>query len=236
MSTILLLFGAFGFAWGMLRPDGALPIAFGEPSRLKVAGLYGTLMIAGGAMDRGSDRTPEAEPVSTASLSPADSALVASTLARRDSLVSIWSEAAGVVPDSGSAIVLAEQIRAEALSLPVVIDAAPLDSLAVVVDERGRELGLYQRAQALPASDLEGNRDAYAVLELRYPENDLYRQKRESYEQRIRDREAARARRAVAASRPAQRSCCKYCSRGKPCGNSCISRSYTCRQPPGCAC
>jgi hypothetical protein len=30
--------------------------------------------------------------------------------------------------------------------------------------------------------------------------------------------------------------CCKVCSAGKPCGNSCISRSESCRQPPGCAC
>lgn len=32
------------------------------------------------------------------------------------------------------------------------------------------------------------------------------------------------------------RSCCKYCSTGKPCGNSCISRSKTCRKGIGCAC
>lgn len=30
--------------------------------------------------------------------------------------------------------------------------------------------------------------------------------------------------------------CCKICTKGKACGNSCISRSYTCHQPPGCAC
>ncbi|HEX6963766.1 MAG TPA: hypothetical protein VF175_18000 [Lacipirellula sp.] len=30
--------------------------------------------------------------------------------------------------------------------------------------------------------------------------------------------------------------CCKHCSKGKPCGNSCIARNKTCRQPPGCAC
>ncbi len=30
--------------------------------------------------------------------------------------------------------------------------------------------------------------------------------------------------------------CCKICRKGKACGNSCIKRSYTCRQPPGCAC
>lgn len=31
-------------------------------------------------------------------------------------------------------------------------------------------------------------------------------------------------------------SCCKYCSAGKACGDSCISRSYTCHKGPGCAC
>jgi beta-lactamase superfamily II metal-dependent hydrolase len=34
----------------------------------------------------------------------------------------------------------------------------------------------------------------------------------------------------------APRACCRVCTRGKACGNSCISRSYTCRRPPGCAC
>ena len=37
-------------------------------------------------------------------------------------------------------------------------------------------------------------------------------------------------------STPVSRSCCKYCSKGKPCGDTCISRSYTCRVGPGCAC
>ncbi|MGI9038087.1 MAG: SH3 domain-containing protein [Gemmatimonadota bacterium] len=32
------------------------------------------------------------------------------------------------------------------------------------------------------------------------------------------------------------RSCCKVCRTGKACGNSCISRSYTCRKGAGCAC
>lgn len=31
-------------------------------------------------------------------------------------------------------------------------------------------------------------------------------------------------------------SCCKICSKGKACGNSCISRSKQCHQPRGCAC
>ncbi|MCA1975290.1 MAG: hypothetical protein LDL44_20860, partial [Caenispirillum sp.] len=31
-------------------------------------------------------------------------------------------------------------------------------------------------------------------------------------------------------------SCCKHCSKGKPCGDSCIARDKTCKRPPGCAC
>jgi hypothetical protein len=30
--------------------------------------------------------------------------------------------------------------------------------------------------------------------------------------------------------------CCKICTKGKACGNSCINRNYQCHQPPGCAC
>lgn len=31
-------------------------------------------------------------------------------------------------------------------------------------------------------------------------------------------------------------SCCRVCSGGKACGNSCIRRDYTCRKGRGCAC
>ena len=31
-------------------------------------------------------------------------------------------------------------------------------------------------------------------------------------------------------------SCCVYCDKGIPCGNSCISSNYSCHSPPGCAC
>lgn len=33
-----------------------------------------------------------------------------------------------------------------------------------------------------------------------------------------------------------QQRCCKICTVGQACGNSCISRQYQCHQPPGCAC
>ena len=38
-----------------------------------------------------------------------------------------------------------------------------------------------------------------------------------------------------AITKPA-RTCCKVCRKGLACGNSCVSRRYTCQKPPGCAC
>ncbi len=38
------------------------------------------------------------------------------------------------------------------------------------------------------------------------------------------------------ATPPSSAACCRVCTRGKACGNSCINRAYQCRQPPGCAC
>ena len=35
---------------------------------------------------------------------------------------------------------------------------------------------------------------------------------------------------------PIARSCCRMCTTGKACGDSCINVNFTCRQPPGCAC
>lgn len=35
---------------------------------------------------------------------------------------------------------------------------------------------------------------------------------------------------------PSTSGCCKICTTGKACGDSCISRSYTCHKGPGCAC
>jgi len=33
-----------------------------------------------------------------------------------------------------------------------------------------------------------------------------------------------------------QDACCKHCTKGQPCGNSCISTRKKCRTAPGCAC
>ena len=106
------------------------------------------------------------------------------------------------------------------------------------VAEAAEEDALYERARRIPGSELERNRDAYAELARAYPASarlSLYTEKRDTYAQRIVDRDNARFR-VRQAPRARSRSCCKRCSKGQPCGNSCISRSYTCRQPPGCAC
>lgn len=33
-----------------------------------------------------------------------------------------------------------------------------------------------------------------------------------------------------------QAACCRVCTVGKPCGDSCIARNKTCHKGPGCAC
>lgn len=33
-----------------------------------------------------------------------------------------------------------------------------------------------------------------------------------------------------------QDTCCKHCTKGQPCGNTCISAKAKCKSPPGCAC
>jgi len=37
-------------------------------------------------------------------------------------------------------------------------------------------------------------------------------------------------------SAQAQRSCCRVCTKGKACGNSCIARHLNCHRGRGCAC
>lgn len=34
----------------------------------------------------------------------------------------------------------------------------------------------------------------------------------------------------------AEKQCCKVCSKGKPCGDTCIEKSDVCHRPKGCAC
>jgi hypothetical protein len=41
---------------------------------------------------------------------------------------------------------------------------------------------------------------------------------------------------ALSPSAPLKAYCCKVCRKGKACGDSCISKSYSCTRPRGCAC
>ena len=39
-----------------------------------------------------------------------------------------------------------------------------------------------------------------------------------------------------ATPRQSERECCRYCSEGKACGDSCIGKRFKCHKPRGCAC
>jgi hypothetical protein len=41
---------------------------------------------------------------------------------------------------------------------------------------------------------------------------------------------------AIICSKPTRSGCCKTCTTGKACGDSCIAKDLECHQPPGCAC
>lgn len=144
--------------------------------------------------------------------------------------------ALAVLVDAGDHTQAATQARQVATSN----EAAPIaDSLRALADE----LEQYELARQIPGRELQRNRDVYADLATRYPSSPrvaLYAEKQDDYSQRIIDAEAARLR-ALSAPRASRgrgggSGCCRRCSTGKPCGDSCISRSYNCYQPPGCAC
>ena len=40
----------------------------------------------------------------------------------------------------------------------------------------------------------------------------------------------------AASTEPRLAACCRVCTKGKACGDSCISKSKTCHKAPGCAC
>ncbi|MEZ4237966.1 MAG: hypothetical protein R3F59_17845 [Myxococcota bacterium] len=108
----------------------------------------------------------------------------------------------------------------------------PREPLAgiLVVAETTRRLDDHGTAtiryRDLPATELAALRDA-VVVQVTLPSGDP-----------VLHRLTEPERRTLAALRPPAptRSCCKTCSTGKACGNSCISRAYQCHQPPGCAC
>jgi hypothetical protein len=50
------------------------------------------------------------------------------------------------------------------------------------------------------------------------------------------DRPASREAPQLVRAKKGGDSCCKHCTKGQPCGNSCISTKDRCHKPPGCAC
>lgn len=153
-----------------------------------------------------------------------------------DSAQTARLDALAALVESGSYAQAQDEARALAASPEF---AQWRDSLETVAD-RAEEEAMYLRAQRLSGRDLEGNRDAYRELAERFPQSPhivVYVQKRDDYAQRVIDRESRRYRRATAPRAAApSRGCCKRCSAGQPCGDSCISRSKQCHRPPGCAC
>lgn len=236
MAIAVLTLSLVALIYGLVQPSGVLPGVLGTPNRWKVAGLYGSAFIVSlGAVD------PEPPTDSVAAVQTAGEFAEADEdpwPGGPDARAHAFAELASFA-SAGRWVEVQDHARSLAAE-PYAAEWA--DSLRHVANVAEEEV-TFERARRLPGSDLEGNRDAYAELAERWPSSEraaLYAQKRDTYAQRIVDRDNARFRAAQARSRPrsAARSsgCCKRCSAGKPCGNSCISRSYTCHQPPGCAC
>lgn len=190
----------------------------------------------------------DAPPTSSASSSSAPVEVVTFFEADRDSLLGTYAamvadgryDEAEAAVDSAYAVTAADPVPTQ----------GDLDTLAAARDAVA-EARMLTEARSVPASDLEGNRRAYAALASRFPSNPDYSRRRDEYAGRIESERQAEVRRAERrAARAAftpraargyssgsrSSGCCKQCSTGQPCGNSCISRSYTCHQPPGCAC
>lgn len=238
MAVALLLFSLIALVYGLFKPSGVLPARLGDPTRVKVLAVYGGLLLLVGPSTL---PEPVDAPASVQTAGDFDAERVVEPVdpwpggaPARDST---FAQLVGLT-SAGRYAEAQDQARALASELYAADWADSLRSIA----EAAEEEAMYARAQALPGSQLEQNRDAYRELAEMYPRSPrlaVYVEKRDSYAQRVVDRDAARlAARTRAASRPARRSrsCCKYCSAGKPCGDSCISRSYNCNKGPGCAC
>lgn len=248
------------------RPEAAPPRALARaqtapasvPTRVKVAaGVVAALVVFSlpSLFGGGTDSTSSGDATSgdatgsdatSGGAAPADA--VTFFEAERDSLL------------AGYALLAAEGRYAEAEAAVdsayavVAADDTPtpgdVDTLTAIRDAV-IEARLLADARAVPGSDLDGNRQAYAALAARYPAEQEYARKRDEYAGRIEAERLAEVRRAERrAARAAYvprgsggyssgartSGCCKQCSAGQPCGNSCISRAYACHQPPGCAC
>ncbi len=99
----------------------------------------------------------------------------------------------------------------------------------VIPERRARVAKRVERV----ASRVEKKQKAAQDARLREMERE---QKREESRRRAEERRIERARKAEERRAARRARCCKICTKGKACGDSCISRSYTCRKGPGCAC
>lgn len=198
-------------------------------------GGFATLMIIANLPEGSSDG-----PTGTVSAVSAASALPDSNLAAlRDSVLQRIGDRLHA-QDFGEAEVIARANLTREQRSGAAEDAAwYTDSLRVLL-AIAEEARLYAEARALPGSNAVGNAQAYRELATRFPNSErsaLYREKASSYEARVeRERRAAMESAFRPSTGSSSRACCRRCSRGKPCGDSCIARNRTCRRGPGCAC
>ncbi len=122
------------------------------------------------------------------------------------------------------------------------------DHLQAVLARANRAKGSRSFAQWLPEEP--GTRCAYVEAWLRISERwglvldadeqraaqaDLAVCRDRGVPERVRD-VGGRSPASADAPAPAPGSCCRVCTRGKPCGDACIAADRTCRAAPGCAC
>lgn len=104
--------------------------------------------------------------------------------------------------------------------------------LASFADFRVAKTEDWRKLQALAEAERPRIATAVAALErLREREAEARRQREEAIEA-AKERARSEQTESAADSVP----CCKICRKGKACGDSCISRAYTCHKGPGCAC
>lgn len=253
MSAFLILAGVLVMLYGILRPERTLPNLRSRSSSLGASAIFGLLCVAGAVL-LGGPVEPDSEPPR---VPMAGTAEVAAEPANGE-----WPGGESARDGAFRALLaLVEAERyAEAQDRAVILAAQPhaapwYDSLQAIA-RTAEERALYVQARQIPASAARDNWDAYADLARRFldsPRHAEYVAKRDVYERRLIEAEAARftpvrptepeatppespaadTLAAVAAPPPA---CCRVCVRGKPCGNTCIARTRECRSPPGCAC
>lgn len=261
MSVLLIVVGVLVVLYGVLRPEKELPEPFRKSSTLGLSTVFGLLCIAGAALLSGPLGRTGGDDVAAAP--PGGGPRASSVVAWPGGEPARDSAFRAITALAVSGRYAEAEDRALALARRPY--AAPwADSLHAIARE-AEELGLYAEARRLPPSALQDNWDAYAELSRRFPDSPrrgVYAQRREDYARRLIEREAARYRTPAApeAAPPSAEApppieepppataetpsydpvppagCCRVCTRGKPCGDTCIAQDRECHRPPGCAC